>query len=103
MTPHEQLKSTLIEFAPTAIEQLKEIITSGRASPKVKLDAIATLFDRVGLPAIRANITRNELVRSDDLEGLIERKTTIALEEKKVDSELSAVEEKLGKAGTVKR
>ncbi len=97
----KQLKNTLLDFCPTAIEELKAIITSKKASEKVKLDAITLLFDRVGLPALRASISQTLVGAPFDLTSLIERKEQIALDGAKLDTDLLEIEAKLGKADTV--
>ena len=97
----KQLKNTLLDFCPTAIEELKAIITSKKASDKVKLDAITLLFDRVGLPALRASISQTLVSAPCDLTGLIERREQIALSDAKLDEDLLEIEAKLGKADSV--
>jgi len=93
-----ELKSNLLDFAPVAIEELKSIITDGRSSAKVKLDAITLLFDRVGLPALRASISQTLIGSPMDLGNLIESKTQLALESEKLSSDINEIEVKLGKA-----
>jgi hypothetical protein len=96
-----ELKSNLLDFAPVAIEELKSIITDGRSSAKVKLDAITLLFDRVGLPALRASISQTLIGSPMDLGNLIESKTQLALESEKLNSDINEIEVKLGKANSV--
>lgn len=96
-----ELKSNLLDFAPVAIEELKSIITDGRSSAKVKLDAITLLFDRVGLPALRASISQTLIGSPMDLGSLIESKTQLALESEKLNSDITEIEVKLGKANSV--
>lgn len=97
----KQLKNTLLDFCPTAIEELKAIITSKKVSEKMKLDAITLLFDRVGLPALRASISQTLLSSPLDLTGLLERKEQLDLDGGRLDSDLLEIEAKLGKADSV--
>jgi len=97
----KQLKSNLLDFCPTAIEELKGIITSKKASDKVKLDAITLLLDRVGLPALRATISQTLSGTYPDLTGLLERRDQIFLNDAKLDKNLLEIEAKLGKANAV--
>lgn len=97
----KQLKNTLLDFCPIAIEELKAIITSKKSSEKVKLDAITLLFDRVGLPALRASISQTLVSSPIDLTGLLERKNQLALSDAKLESDLLEIEAKLGKANPV--
>lgn len=96
-----ELKNALLDFAPAAIEELKSIITGGRASDKVKLDAITLLFDRVGLPALRASISQTLVGSPMDLGNLIESKTQLSLETEKIDNDLLEIEAKIGKASPI--
>jgi hypothetical protein len=93
----QALRDGLSDFSPVAIEELKFIITSGKASIKNKLDAIEMLFDRIGLPAVRASISQNIPAHSSDVGSLIEEKTQLMLESQKLSSELNDLENKVGK------
>jgi hypothetical protein len=98
----KELKKTLLDFAPAAIEELKSIIMNNKTSAKVKLDAITLLFDRVGLPALRASISQTLVGAPFDLGNLIEAKTQLTLEAERLDTDLLEVENKLGKASPIR-
>lgn len=94
----KELKEALLDFAPAAVDELKSIIKDKRSSPKIKLDAIQLVFDRIGLPALRASISQTLMSHQLDTGNIIEANTKLLLEAKKVEEELIDVEKKLGKA-----
>lgn len=93
-----ELKNSLLDFAPIAIEELKGIITAKGTSAKCKLDAISLLFDRVGLPALRASISQTLVGSPMDLGSLIESKSQLSIEAEKLENDIIEIENKLGKA-----
>ena len=83
---------------------LRGVLSSTTATPAMKLRAVELLYDRLGLPALKATITKS-VVGGDipSLEDLVRQKREIEEQKDELGAKILKLESTLGRGGNGKK
>ena len=95
----KEIKKQLENLVPDCQEALLEILQNKTAGAKTRLEAVKLIYDRIGLPALKATVTKN-ITEHPLPEALSGERAALLESHKQTEEEIAQLREQLSHVGT---
>jgi hypothetical protein len=93
----KELKKQLDDLTPLTVTALQEVLENKTSGAKNKIEAVKLIYDRIGLPALKASITKN--IMAPQLPEALDSEREALLESKQeTEEEIAKIREQLNHA-----